>query len=57
MNVNTLVITKEEAEAKLAQYRFIVGKRQVAEDDHLQSLYASISKGARVLNLAAAFKS
>ena len=56
MNVNTLVITKEQAEAKLDQYKSIVEKRRVAEDDHLQSLYASISKGARVLNLAAAFK-
>jgi len=56
MNVNTLVITKEQAQAKLDQYRSIVEKRRVVEDDHLQSLYASISKGARVLNLAAAFK-
>lgn len=56
MDVNTLVITKEQAEAKLDQYKSIVDKRRVVEDDHLQSLYASISKGARVLNLAAAFK-
>ncbi len=56
MNVDTLIISQDEALTKLDQYKKIQGKRRVKEDDQLQSLYASISKGARVLNLAAAFK-
>lgn len=56
MNVNTLIISQDEALAKLDQYKRIQGKQRIEEDDHLQSLYASISKGARVLNLMAAFK-
>ncbi|MEW6129605.1 MAG: hypothetical protein AB1757_21370 [Acidobacteriota bacterium] len=56
MNVNTILITREEAERKLDQYKSITAKKRVAEDDKLQSLYAAVSKGARVLNLAQAFK-
>jgi hypothetical protein len=56
MNVSTIVVSREEAERKLSQYRSIVGRRRVAEDDKLQSLYASVARGARVLNLAGAFQ-
>ncbi|HMY76924.1 MAG TPA: hypothetical protein PLQ88_34205, partial [Blastocatellia bacterium] len=49
-------ISATEAQQKLDQYRSITGKRRLKEDDKLESLYASISKGARVLNLTAAFK-
>jgi len=56
MKVSTLIVSAAEAQAKLDQYRSITGKRRVKEDDKLESLYAAISKGARVLNLAAAFK-
>lgn len=56
MNVNTILISKEQAQQKLDEYRSIVDKKRVAEDNKLQSLYAAVSKGARVLNLAAAFK-
>lgn len=56
MNVSTLTISATEARAKLDQYRSITGKRRLKEDDKLESLYAAISKGARVLNLHAAFK-
>lgn len=56
MNVATILVSQEEAEGKLKQYKSVVGRRRLAEDDKLQSLYAAVSKGARVLNLAAAFK-
>ena|SRR5689334_8329792 len=56
MNVNTLIIPKEEAQAKLEQYRNIVGKRRLKEDDKLETLYTRISKGARVVNITAAFR-
>lgn len=56
MNVSTILVSRDEAERKLAQYRAITDRRRVAEDDKLQSLYASVARGARVLNLAGAFK-
>lgn len=56
MNVNTILVSPEEAETKLRQLQAIVGRRRTREDEQLESLYASISRGARVLNLAAAFK-
>lgn len=56
MNISTLTISGPEAQQKLDQYRSILGKRRVKEDDKLEALYASITKGARVLNLAEAFK-
>ena len=56
MNVNTLVISEEEALFKLDEYKALQGRQRREEDDQLQSLYASISKGARVLNLRAAFQ-
>lgn len=56
MNVNTIIVSREFAEQKLQQYRSLVKRKRVAEDDKLQSLYASVAKGARVLNLAEAFK-
>ncbi len=56
MNVSTLIISATEAKQKLDQYRSIVGKRRLKEDDKLEALYSAVSKGARVLNLTAAFK-
>lgn len=56
MNVSTLIISATEAQQKLDQYRSITDKRRIKEDDKMQSLYASIAKGARVLNLAGAFR-
>lgn len=55
MNVSTITITQEEALAKLDQYKRVVDKKRVPEDEKLRQLYRSVSKGARVLNLAAAF--
>lgn len=56
MNVNTIIVSQEEALRKLDQYKNIVGKKRTKEDDQMQSVYASISKGARVVNIASAFK-
>ena len=55
MNVNTIIVPREEAERKLEQYKNVTGKRRIAEDEKLQSLYAAVSKGARVLHLLNAF--
>lgn len=56
MNVTTLTVSRDEAERKLDQYRSIQARRRTREDEQLQSLYAAVSKGARVLNLAGAFR-
>lgn len=56
MNVNTIIIGKEEALQKLEAYKSVIQKKRVPEDDKLESLYRAVSKGARVLNLANAFK-
>lgn len=56
MNVSTIVIKKEDALHKLDEYKQLTGKRRLEEDDLMQSLYKSVSKGARVLDVAAAFK-
>ena len=56
MKVSTILVSKEDAQRKLEQYISIAAKRRTKEDDKLQSLYAAVSKGARVLNLASAFK-
>lgn len=56
MNVSTILISQQEAQFKLDQYKSIVTKQRTKEDDKLQSLYAAVSKGARVINIANAFK-
>jgi hypothetical protein len=56
MNVNTLVVSAEEATRKLDQYRSINAKLRTREDEKLALLYAAVSRGARVLNLPAAFR-
>lgn len=56
MNVSTILISQDEAQRKLEQYRSIVTKKRTKEDDKLQSLYAAVSKGARVINIANAFR-
>lgn len=56
MNVSTIVVSQEEAQAKLDQYKRIVQKKRVPEDAKLESLYAAVSKGARALNVLNAFK-
>ncbi|HWQ34865.1 MAG TPA: hypothetical protein VNQ79_18625 [Blastocatellia bacterium] len=56
MNVSTLTISREEAGRKLDEYKSVLSKLRTDEDEKLQSLYAAVAKGARVLNLAGAFK-
>lgn len=56
MNVNTLVVSADEALRKLEQYRAIRSRQRTSEDQQVEALYASISKGARVLNLPGAFR-
>jgi hypothetical protein len=56
MNVDTLTITSQEALKKLDQYRGIKARQRSAEDDKVEAMYRSISKGARVVNVATAFK-
>jgi hypothetical protein len=56
MNVNTIVIPPEMAKAKLDEYRSVVASKRTEEDAVLQSLYKSVVKGARVIDIAEAFK-
>lgn len=55
MNVSTIVVEPDFALAKLEEYRQLQG-RQTSEDRRLIRLYRAIKKGARVLNVAQAFK-
>lgn len=56
MNVNTILITQDEAEQKLESYRSLKQRQRTTEDDLLQSLYQRIRAGGRVLNLVEVFK-
>ena len=56
MNVATLIVSKDEAMRKLDQYNRIQQSRRTEEDEALRSLYAAVSRGARCLNVAEAFK-
>ncbi len=56
MNVTTIEISKSEALEKLDDYRFLNKKQKTREDERLRVLYKAVSKGARVVNIAEAFK-
>lgn len=56
MNVNTLIVTPEVAEAKLERYQQLIASKRTREDEILLRLYKAVKDGARVLNLPAAFK-
>lgn len=56
MDVNTIIIEQDDAMQKLAAYRGLNARQRTHEDDRLQQLYKAVSKGARVLNLAEAFR-
>jgi len=56
MNVDTLVISQNEAIEKLEQYQRIALKKRTREDQKLLALYDQVAGGARVLNLTAAFR-
>lgn len=57
MNVNTIVIAPEVAKAKLDEYSNQIKGKRLEEDDLLRSLYKSVLKGARVINILEAFRS
>lgn len=56
MNVSTITIEKDEALAKLAEYRTLNRRQIQPEDTRLRQLYQAVSKGARVVNILEAFK-
>lgn len=56
MNVSTIVVSREEAAAKVQVYRKIPTYDRTEEDEALLRLYRAVLKGARVLNLHAAFR-
>src|SRR5258706_14080863 len=55
MNVDTILVTREEAQRKLDEYKSVSAKQRREEDKQMTSLYKAVVQGARVLNLAAAF--
>lgn len=56
MNVSTILVSKEEAKAKLDEYKAVSKAQRREEDDRLIQLYKSVTAGARVLNLQSAFR-
>lgn len=56
MNVDTILVSQDEAQTKLQMYRDAVNKRRTDEDELLEFLYASVAKGARVINVHEAVK-
>lgn len=56
MNVPLIEVSKKEAVEKLLKYKSLTQKQKTAEDERLRSLYQAVSKGARVINVANAFK-
>lgn len=56
MNVSTITVPAEEALTKLAQYKALNARQRTADDERIQSMYAAVSKGARVINIASAFR-
>lgn len=56
MNVNTILISPEEAYIKLDEYKSLTERQRTDEDRLLLSLYSRIKTGGRCLNLASAFK-
>ena len=56
MKVTTLLVTKEEAERKLLAYKRLQERQRTQEDEKLATLYKAVAGGARVINVAAAFR-
>src|SRR4026208_988677 len=55
MDVDTILLTGEEAQRKLDEYQSVAAKQRLEEDQQIRQLYKAVAKGARVMNLAAAF--
>jgi hypothetical protein len=56
MNVPLINVSALEALNKLEDYRYLNQSQKTREDERLMTLYKAVSKGARVINVAAAFK-
>lgn len=56
MNVPIIKVERAEALSKLRDYKALNKSQKTREDERLQSLYQAVSKGARVINVANAFK-
>ena len=56
MNVPLINVSAYEALNKLEDYRWLNEKQKTREDERLMSLYKAVANGARVINVAAAFK-
>lgn len=57
MNVATIFVDQSEAQRKIRQYRALNKKQMTSEDRRLLNLYKAVSRGARVVNIKAAFQS
>lgn len=57
MEVHTVSISRSDALQKVREYRNINSQLRTSEDDRLQKLYKAVSNGARVINVAEAFRS
>ncbi len=56
MNVPTIEVSKQEALIKIEDYKSLNQSQKTREDERLLSLYKAVSNGARVINVANAFK-
>jgi hypothetical protein len=56
MNVPLIQVSAHEALNKLEDYRWLNENQRTREDERLMKLYKMVSNGARVINVAAAFK-
>ncbi len=56
MNVPLIEVTKTESLRKLEEYKSLNQSQKTREDERLEALYRAVSKGARVINVANAFK-
>lgn len=55
MDVDTILVSKDEAQQKLDEYQSVNAKVRQEEDAKLKALYKAVANGARVMNLSAAF--
>jgi hypothetical protein len=56
MNVDTITISPDEAERKLAAARLLSERQRLPEDDRFEQLYRAIRGGARIMHLYDAFR-
>ncbi len=56
MNVPIIEVSKKEALLKIEDYKVLNQSQKTREDERLISLYKAVSNGARVINVANAFK-